>query len=128
MYPQTNVNVSANKTLTDADLGITQVVTGSNTDGVVITLPAAAAGKAVRVINQGKQAGGTVGSGTGKSAGIIVRPAGTDTMTGNGFTPAAAKGAVNTKATQKAGDLIDLVSGAATWYIRETVGVWAREA
>lgn len=128
MLPQTHVRVTASKTLTDADLGVVQYVAPTADAQVVVTLPAAAAGKAVKVVNGGRLAGGPVGSGSSKSVNVVVRPAGSDTMSGNGFTPAAAKGANSAKATHFAGDYIELVSGAATWYVRETKGTWTREA
>lgn len=132
MYPQSGVQavVTASKTLTDADSGLIQYVSTLNsaTVPVVITLPAAAAGKSVVVVNGGRRAGGPVGSGASKSVDVTVRPAGSDTMTGLGFTPAAAKGAFSSKASHLAGDFIRLVSGAATWYIAEARGTWVREA
>jgi len=132
MYPQAgnSATVTASKTLTDADSGLIQNVStlNANTADVVITLPAAAAGKSVLVVNSGRRAGGPVGSGSSKSQNVIVRPAGTDTMTGNGFTPAAAKGALSSKTSHLSGDFLRLVSGAATWYIAELRGTWAREA
>ena len=110
--------VTGNKTLVDADNGVAQVVTATS----ILTLPAAAAGKTFVVVNgaQGASAG---------NPNITVRPAGSDTMTGNGFTPAAAKGAVLTAGAY--GDYIKLTAGAATWYVTETGGsgtLWTREA
>lgn len=128
MRPETQVTVTASKTLTDADNGITQYVAPTAAADVVVTLPAAAAGKTATVVNGGRRAGGSVGSGAAKSVTVIVRPAGTDTMTGNGFTPAATKGAVSDKTVHTAGDRLELVSGAATWYIKSTTGTWTREA
>lgn len=128
MLPDTNAVVTASKTLVDADCGVVQYVAPTAAADVVLTLPAAAAGKTVSVVNGGRRAGGSVGSGSAKSVNVIVRPAGTDTMTGNGFTPAATKGAVSASTVHKAGDRIDLVSGAATWYVRHTKGTWTREA
>src|SRR5438128_9774082 len=98
------VAVTGAKTLALTDEGIVQNVTAS----AVITLPAAAAGQTAKV-RIGKE-----------GITVSVLPAGTDTMSGNGFTPAAAKGAVFT--SQPAGSLIELVSGAATWHIRQIPG------
>jgi hypothetical protein len=59
--------------------------------------------------------------------GYEVDPIGTDVMRGNGFTPAAAKGARNTQATARIGDCLDLVSnGVDAWYIVGVIGTWAR--
>jgi hypothetical protein len=102
------VAVTGNKTLALSDQGIVQNVTASST----VTLPAAAAGQTavVRVGAEGIT--------------VSVLPAGTDTMTGNGFTPAGAKGAVFTSAP--AGSYIQLVSGAATWHIAKLLGTATR--
>lgn len=108
-------NVTANKTLTDAENGVVQVVNATS----VITLPAAAAGKTHTIVV------GAVGA-TAGNVNVTVNPAGSDTMTGNGFTPAAAKGAVRTAGEY--GDYIKLVSGAATWYVAESAGTWTRTA
>ena len=96
------------KTLVDSDGGTVQNVTVNST----VTLPAAAAGK-VQKLRIGKE---------GLTVSLI--PAGTDTMTGNGFTPAATKGAVFTN--QPAGSIIEVVSGAATWYISKLLGTATR--
>jgi hypothetical protein len=103
-----SVDVTGNKTLVLTDEGIVQNVTAAAT----VTLPAAAAGQ-VAIVRIGK--GGITAS---------VVPAGTDTMTGNGFTPAGAKGAVFTN--QPAGSYIKLVSGAASWHIHSFSGTVTR--
>lgn len=102
------VAVTGNKTLALADQGIVQNVTAN----AVLTLPAAAAGQTalVRIGKEGLT--------------VSVLPAGTDTMSGNGFTPAGAKGAVFTN--QPAGSLLKLVSGAATWHIAGLLGTATR--
>lgn len=124
MNSEVTVDVTAaTKTLTDADLGITQVIKNA---ACVITLPAAAAGKFVQVQLGGVQkSGSTPGSGDNKSSGVIVRPAGADTMTGDNFTPAAAKGATLLAANGRVGDRLEFVSGAATWYIRRIIAASA---
>jgi hypothetical protein len=103
-----SVAVTGAKTLVVADQGIGQNVTAS----AVITLPAAAAGQTA-LVRVGKE-----------GITVSVVPAGTDTMTGNGFTPAAAKGAVFTN--QPGGSYIQLVSGAATWHIARLLGTATR--
>jgi len=105
-----SVNVTTTKSLVVADQGIAQNVTAS----AVVTLPAAAAGQAF-ILRVGKE---------GITTSLI--PAGSDTMTGNGFTPAAAKGAVFTN--QPAGSFIWVVSGAATWHIQRIKGTATRTA
>jgi hypothetical protein len=102
------VAVTGNKTLVVADEGIVQNVTAA----AVVTLPAAAAGQTA-VLRVGAE---------GITTSIV--PAGTDTMTGNAFTPAAVKGAVFT--SQPVGSYIKLVSGAATWHILELCGTATR--
>lgn len=103
-----NVAVTGNKTLALTDQGIAQNVTANAT----VTLPAAAAGQTA-LVRVGKE---------GLTVSVV--PQGTDTMTGNGFTPAAAKGAVFTN--QPAGSYIQLVSGAATWHIARLLGTATR--
>ena len=126
MNKETFVLVSTNKTLVDADNGVVQKV---NADGLTLTLPACAIGRTCVVEAAGvPPTSGPVGAGANYSMAVTVHPAGTDTMTGNGFTVAAGKGAVLTKATMKVGDRIELISSSASWYVRRTIGTWAREA
>lgn len=99
---------AASKTLALTDEGICQNVTVSST----LTLPAAAAGQTA-LVRIGKE-----------GITVSVLPAGSDTMTGNGFTPAGAKGAVFTN--QPAGSILFLVSGAATWHIAKLLGTATR--
>lgn len=103
-----SVDVTGAKSLVVADQGIAQNVTAS----AVVSLPAAAAGQSF-VLRVGK-------------AGLTVSllPVSTDTMTGNNFTPAAAKGAVFTN--QPAGSWIQVTSGAATWHITRLSGTATR--
>lgn len=124
-----SVDVSANKTLTAADQGIIQNVI---VDGVTVTVPAAgaAATGSVFIVRNGGDApsGAPTGAGADGSAGVTVAPTGTDTVSGNGFTAAAGKGAVNTKATAKVGDEVVLVSGVNNYNLAEIKGTWARVA
>ena len=105
-----SVTVTGAKSLVVADQGLAQNVTAS----AVVTLPAAAAGQSF-VMRVGKE---------GITAEL--RPAGSDTMTGNAFTPSAAKGAVFTN--QPAGSYIQVVSGATTWHIQRLLGTATRTA
>ena len=111
--------VTANTTLTADDSGKVVVVNAAATR--TITLPAATtAGQRYIVTHQVASTSGV---------GHTVHPVGTDVMRGNGFTPAAAKGAVCTQVTARIGDSITVVSdGVGAWYIESVTGVWAREA
>ena len=121
-----SVALTANKTLTAADQGVVQDVT---LDGLTVTLPAVAAGLTFIVRNKARtNVNLPAGAVANKAAAVTVVPNGTDTVTGNGFTPAAGKGAVNTKATAQVGDFIKLVGATGTWNIEEVSGVWARVA
>jgi len=104
------VNVTTTKSLVVADQGLVQNVTAS----AVVSLPAAAAGQSF-ILRVGKE---------GITTSLI--PVGSDTMTGNAFTPAATKGAVFTN--QPAGSFIQVVSGAATWHIQRLKGTATRTA
>lgn len=105
-----SVDVTGAKSLVVADQGTVQNVTAS----AVISLPAAAAGQTALV---------RIGA---PGITVSVLPVGSDSMTGNGFTPAGAKGAVFTN--QPVGSLIALVSGAATWHISKLLGTATRTA
>lgn len=103
--------VTASKTLTDVMNGYVQDI---SVDGVVITLPAAAAGKTVVLRVAGVKAGGSVGSGAGKTVGFTV----VGSVTGLGIAGALSCA----KASAQVGDQVTLVGGAATWYVQEATG------
>lgn len=105
--------------LTGADADTTILVTGTAT--VIVTLPAAALNKGMRVTVVGQSA-------TASGVGLTVDVPSTDTLYGNGFTAAAGKGAVNTQATARAGDGITVQSDGTNWFIIAVFGTWAREA
>jgi hypothetical protein len=125
-----SVNVSTNKTLTAADAGIVQNVTA---DAITITLPATANGLSYTIRNGGAAPSGFA-AGTGADASVLVSvaPNASDGITGNGFTAAVNKKALNTKATAKVGDEITLdangTAGATGWTFVNVKGTWAREA
>lgn len=123
------VDVTVNKTLAAADQGIVQNVT---VDGVVITLPAAGAaalGLRFTIRNGGDNPANTAaGAVADGSALVTVTTSATDTVAGNGYTPAANKGPVNTKTTSKVGDEVTLTSGVSSYNQVETKGIWARAA
>lgn len=109
---------SANYTVTAADSYTYFIATAAD---VVFTLPATAAGLTYRfsLANAGLS-GGT---------GLSVSPAAADQIAGNGFTLADNKDAINTGATDRAGDFLEIVGdGADGWYITGVIGIWAREA
>lgn len=122
-----SVDRTSNATLTLADCGIVQNV---RTDGVVLTLPATAAGTVFIIRNGGAQvSGGPAGTGANGSVGVSVSPAAADKIQGNGFTAADNKDAINTKATSQVGDEICLVGDGVDGYnIQYVIGTWAREA
>jgi len=124
-----SVDVTGNKTLVAADQGIVQNVI---TDAVTITLPAAGAaatGLKFVIRNGGaKAANGAYGTGASGSVGFTVTTSGTDTVAGNGFTAAANKGPVNTKATSTVGDEVSLCSGVNSYNVVEVIGTFARQA
>jgi hypothetical protein len=111
--------LTADTTLTPADSGSLIVLNAAASK--TITLPSAATpGLRFTLVHQ---------VATSSGAGHLIDPAGTDLVRGNGVTPAAGKGIVNTQATSRIGDAIELVSdGVSAWYITNLTGTWAREA
>lgn len=108
--------VTADKTLAEGDNGITQVVMA---DAKVITLPATVVGYSYTIVN-GMADGACL---------VTVSPNASDKIMGNGFTSADNKDALNTKATAKNGDYIQLVGdGVNGWMVVGVSGIWAREA
>jgi len=125
-----NVNVTANKTLAAADQGIVQDV---NATGITITLPATAVGLVFYIRNKIRIGTGTLPIGAVQNKNLVtVRSIAADGFTGNGFTPAVNKAALNTAATAQVGDYLKVtgtgVTGAGAWIIEEASGTWAREA
>lgn len=109
--------ISTNKTLTAADTGKLFWV---DTDALIITLPAVAAGVfGVQIVN---------GGGFGAVA-VNVSPDVNDSILGPNITAADNKDLINTKATARRGDYVVLDSGDADGYLAvELRGTWAREA
>ncbi|MDP4225059.1 MAG: hypothetical protein Q8910_01620 [Bacteroidota bacterium] len=119
------INVTENKTLALADCGIVQNVIA---DGVVVTLPATAAGFAFIVRNGGvKVTSGPTGAVADGSAVVKVSPAAADQISGVGLTPADDKDLINTKATSKVGDEVTLISETNGYTVSKLLGTWARE-
>lgn len=108
--------LSANDTMAEGDSGSVKLV---DTDGVVITLPATAAGMTFTFVNAGDDG----------EVGFSISPNAADKIMGNGYTSADNKDVTNTKATARKGDYITLVGdGASGWYVQAVRGTWTREA
>ena len=124
---RTWVDVTENKTLALADCGIVQNVI---TDAITITLPATAASLNFVVRNGGVPVtSGPAGTGANGSAAVNVRPAAADKISGLALTPADNKDLINTKATSKVGDEVQLLADGTDGYtVVRVVGTWAREA
>lgn len=109
--------IAVDTTLTAADTGKFFLITAADK---VVTLPATALGLKFTFM--------VTATGLSASTGFSVSPAAADQIAGNGFTAADNKDAINTGATDAAGDKITLVGdGSAGWYISEIIGTWARE-
>mgnify|MGYP003530651638 CR=1 FL=1 len=124
-YGQSQIDVTENKTLDAAGCGVIQNV---KTDGIVVTLPALAAGLSFTVRNGGATAVPAGASSNGTVL-VAVSPNASDGIQGLGFTAADNKDALNTKATSRIGDFIRLNAGSAdNWTVVEAKGIWTREA
>ena len=127
------VNVTENKALVAADAGIVQNVIA---DAITVTLPTSAAatvGANFTVRNGGVPAtNGAAGTGSDGSVLVTLAPVAADGITGAAFTAATNKAALNTKATSKVGDEINVqgsgLTTAAAWFITNHKGIWARAA
>lgn len=107
-----SATVTGNKTLAATDNGVAQVVTSTAT----LTLPATGVGFEFTIVNGGN-----------KSVTINLSPAAADAFTGNGFTSADNKDAINTLGNY--GDTISVRGdGASGWVITEVRGLFTREA
>lgn len=90
-----------------------------DTDAKVMTLPATHVGDRFRIINDGADAGVLVS----------IAPNAADKISGMGLTAADNKKLLNTKATAKRGDFVELVAdGVDGWVVNAVQGTWAREA
>lgn len=115
-----NVLVSANKTLTDSDAGIVQIVAS---DAKTITLPAAAAGKRVTVRVGGvTPTNGPVGAGSNKTTSVSIVRATTDTVTGLGV--ASGTGVSLAKSAAQVGDEVTLQAVGTAWHVVHAEGAW----
>lgn len=111
----THVLKSANYTIDATDTGKWIWV---DTDAVVITLPAVEGINAVRI-------GNIAAYGV---SGVAVSPNAADMIEGPGITAADNKDLINTKATARRGDWIEIWNGDANGWSSRFFGTWAREA
>lgn len=112
------VSTAVDLTLTREHSGALIIVTAADK---VITLPSTAAGLRYKIL--------LATAGLSAGTGLSVSPAALDLITGNGFTVADNKDAINTGATDVAGDFIELTGdGSLGYYITDIAGTWAREA
>jgi hypothetical protein len=112
----TRQTLSVDTTLAETNVG--QII-DVDTDAKVLTLPATVVGMRYRIRNAGAD-GGVL---------VTVSPNASDKIMGCGITSADDKDLLNTKATAKKGDYIDLLGdGVNGWYIQELRGTWARQA
>lgn len=121
------VNVTEAKTLAITDQGVVQNVIYDN---AVITLPSTVVGYDFTVRNGGvPKTSGPTGTGDDGSAKVSVSPAALDLIEGMQVTAADNKDFINTKATAKVGDELQLIGNGTTgWNVRCVSGTWAREA
>lgn len=120
------LDVTENKTLDLTGCGIVQNVV---TDGITITLPATTAGASFTVRNGGvAKTSGPAGTGDDFSCLVTVSPNASDKIQGNSFSASDDKDALNTKATARVGDEIQLTGdGTDGWLVRQVKGTWARQ-
>lgn len=113
------VSKSANYTCLAADSGV--MFTAGAAD-LVFTLPATAPGLRYTFV--------VTAAGLSSGTGLSISPNASDKIMGNGFTSADDKDAINTGATDREGDLIEVTADAAGlgWYITRVIGTWARQA
>lgn len=121
------VDVTENKTLAAKDCGVVQNVI---TDDITITLPATVVGYSYNIRNGGDNSSGTpTRSSADESCLVTVSPNASDKIMGCELTAADDKDLLNTEATSKVGDEVQLVAdGADGWYITQLKGTWARQS
>lgn len=121
------VDVTENKTLAITDQGVVQVV---KTDAITVTLPATVVGYRYTVRNGGvPKTSGPTGTGDNGSVAVTVSPDAADLIAGMQVTAADNKDFVNTKATARVGDELELVGNGTTgWNVSRVSGIWAKEA
>lgn len=124
---RTWVDVTLAKTLVAADSGIVQNVIANN---ITVTVPATVVGLNYIVRNGGLPTTNGPAGAVSNGSTVTVAPTGTDGITGNAFTAAASKTALNTAGN--VGDEIEIqgtgVNSAVAWVIEHTNGTWTRSA
>ena len=106
----------ASYTLTREDSGRTFV---ANAVDLVFTLPATELGLVYRFVVKTPSV----------TTGLTIAPIAVDKVMGNGFTSLDNKGANNTPATDREGDMIEVTGdGLDGWFITGVTGTWARVA
>lgn len=111
------IPVSGNFNVFPLDSGAIYVVKAANIAG---NLPDTQPGLVYTFVVRSLSASGT---------GFAVSPKSADKIMGNGFTSADNKDAINSFATDREGDMIQLVGdGVDGWYVVGVIGTWAREA
>lgn len=115
---RTVVSKGAAYTVAPQDTNTVFVATAAD---VVFTLPATQKGLVYTFA--------LAAAGLSAGVGLSVSPQAADKIMGNGFTSADNKDAINTGATDREGDLIEVTGdGDLGWYITRVIGTWAREA
>jgi hypothetical protein len=114
------VQKTTNYNITNSDSGTTL---WTSVDGVVFGLPPTVLGMVVRIQNRSVD-GGSIGE-----AEITISPNAADKIIGAQNAGTDDRDIVNTKATHKRGDMIELIGdGNDGWFIRNIYGTWDREA
>lgn len=118
------VDVTENKTLAITDQGVVQNV---KTDAITITLPATVVGYDFTIRNGGATSVPAGASGDGTVA-VNVSPNSADLIAGMQVTAADDKDFINTKATSKVGDYLQIVGNGTTgWNVQSVKGIWVKE-
>lgn len=123
------LNIDTNKTLAVTDCGVIQNIIA---DSVVITLPATVVGYNYTVRNGGVPANSAIkGTGSNGTVLVAVSPNASDNIAGFATAAVDNKDVLNTKATSKVGDFVQIVGDGTTavgWTVVSSRGTWAREA
>jgi len=119
------LRIDTSKTLAITDCGVVQDIIA---DGITITLPATVVGYSYTIRNAGKpKTGGPAGSGDDGSILVTIAPNASDLIAGGTWTAADNTAILNTKATAKVGDELQIVGdGANGWMVTKMVGIWAK--
>lgn len=117
-FVQQLVIKTANYTVTAAESGATFLADAAD---IVFTLPSTVAGLRYRFILSA--------NGLSVGTGLSLSPAAVDAVFGNGLTNVDNKDLINSGASDRIGDAVEIVGdGRDGWYIQSLVGTWAKEA